>query len=157
MTAPRMSQVMVAKAFTRLPPEADKRAVVGRLAESLVAAGRIDAKDVTAIVDDVMKREAVGSTGIGHGIGIPHCRTGSVSGVLCAFGHSAEGIDFDSLDGEPVYSVFLLLTPPDQKEQHLHLMRSFASQIRKENFCEFLHQVAAPEALVELLAEFEGR
>ena len=53
--------------------------------------------------------------------------------------------------------VFLLLTPPDQKEQHLQLMKSFASQIRKEHFCEFLHQVNSAQALVDLLTEFEAR
>jgi PTS system fructose-specific IIA component/PTS system nitrogen regulatory IIA component len=152
-----MSQVIVAKAFTELPPNADKRTVIHALIDGLMRAKRIAADHVSGILDETMKREVIGSTGIGHGIAIPHCRTPLVKEILCAYGHSAAGLDFDSLDGEPVYSVFLLLTPPDQKEQHRQLMKSFAGQIRQEHFCEFLHQVNGAQALVDLLTEFEAK
>jgi PTS system fructose-specific IIA component/PTS system nitrogen regulatory IIA component len=152
-----MSQVIVPKAFTKLPGDADKRTVIATLVQSLVRARKINAENVDEIIEGAMSRETIGSTGIGHGIAIPHCRTTLVKAIACSYGTSDTGIDFDSLDGEPVYSVFLLLTPPDQKEQHLQLMKSFASQIRKEHFCEFLHQVKAAQALVDLLTEFEAR
>jgi PTS system fructose-specific IIA component/PTS system nitrogen regulatory IIA component len=157
MSAARMSQVIVAKAFTPLPADADKRTIITTLAEALVTAKRLTKEQVQTIVEEAMRREAVGSTGIGHGIAIPHCRTALASDIMCSYGQCREGLDFDSLDGEPVYSVFLLLTPPDRKEDHLALMKSFASQIRKEHFCEFLHQVPNSQSLVELLAEFEAR
>lgn len=157
MTAPRMSQVIVAKAFTQMAAEADKRTVITTLIQSLVTAKKLGPDKVAETVEGAMAREAIGSTGIGHGIAIPHCRTPLVSEIVCAFGTSPDGIDFDSLDGEPVHSMFLLLTPPEKKEQHLLLMKSFASQIRKENFCKFLHQVKTAQELVDLLAEFEAR
>lgn len=157
MTTSRMSQVIVAKAFTRLPDDIDKREVITTLAQSLAMAKKISADKVGEIVEGALAREAIGSTGIGHGIAIPHCRTNLVKEIVCAYGSSGSGIDFDSLDGEPVHSVFLLLTPPDMKEQHLALMKSFAAQIRKEHFCEFLHQVTAAQGLIDLLGEFEGR
>lgn len=157
MSFPRMSQVIVAKAFTALADGADKRTVIATLVQSLVKARKIEAEQADEIIEGAMAREAIGSTGIGHGIAIPHCRTPLVKQIVCAYGTSGVGIDFDSLDGEPVHSVFLLLTPPDQKEQHLQLMKSFASQIRKEHFCEFLHQVRTAQALVDLLTEFESR
>jgi mannitol/fructose-specific phosphotransferase system IIA component (Ntr-type) len=157
VSAPRMSQVLVPKVFTVLPPDADKRAIVQALAEALVKAGRIGAGQVKTVVDEAMKRESVGSTGIGHGIAIPHCRSPLTKEIVCSFGSCREGLDFDSLDGELVHSVFLLLTPPDLKEQHLGLMKQFASQIRKEHFCEFLHQVRDAQALHDLLVEFEAR
>lgn len=157
MTAPRMSQVIVAKAFTEIPAETDKRTVITTLIQSLVQAKKIGNDTVNTVIDGAMAREAIGSTGIGHGIAIPHCRTPLVQQIVCAFGACPDGIDFDSLDGEPVHSVFLLLTPPEQKEQHLQLMKSFASQIRKEHFCKFLHQVKTAQELIDLLAEFEGR
>ena len=153
----RMSQVVVAKAFTVLPAGMDKRSVIARLAQGLAMARKIAAEQVPLIVDTAMQRETVGSTGIGQGIGIPHCRTPLVDRISCAFGISAEGIDFDSLDGEPVHCVFLLLTPAEAKEQHLHLMRSFAGLIRKEHFTDFLRQVGSAQALIELLAEFENK
>ncbi len=157
MSAARMSQVLVAKAFTHLPADADKRTIITQLAEALVVAGELTRDHVQTVVEESMRREAVGSTGIGHGIAIPHCRTPLTTKIICSYGQCREGLDFDSLDGEPVYSVFLLLTPPERKDDHLALMKSFASQIRKEHFCEFLHQVETSSALVDLLAEFEAR
>ncbi len=157
MTAPRMSQVIVAKAFTKLPDDIDKREVIATLAQSLAMSKKISPDKVNEVVEGALAREAIGSTGIGHGIAIPHSRTNLVKEMVCAYGISESGIDFDSLDGEPVHSVFLLLTPPDMKEQHLGLMKSFAAQIRKEHFCEFLHQVTAAQGLIDLLSEFEGR
>ena len=157
MTTVRMSQVIVPKAFTILPPNIDKREVISTLINSLGNTKKFAADKLGEIVEGAMAREAIGSTGIGHGIAIPHCRTPHVKEIVCAYGHSADGIDFDSLDGEPVHSVFLLLTPPDQKEQHLQLMKSFAGQIRKEHFCEFLHQVSGAQPLIDLLSEFEAR
>jgi nitrogen PTS system EIIA component len=157
MTTYRMSQVIVPKAFTMLPAEPDKRTVITTLIEALVRAKKLAPEHLATIVEETMKREVIGSTGIGHGIAIPHCRTPVVKDIVCAYGHSVAGIDFDSLDTEPVFSVFLLLTPPDQKEQHLQLMKSFANQIRKEHFCEFLQQVNSAQSLIDLLTEFEAR
>lgn len=157
MTALRMSQVLVPKAYTPIPSDADKRAVIQALADALVTCKRLDQKQVAVVVEEALKREVVGSTGIGHGIAIPHCRTSLSKEIICSYGHCSEGLDFDSLDGEPVHSVFLLVTPPDLKEQHLQLMKSFASQIRKEHFCDFLHQVSSSQALHDLLVEFENR
>jgi mannitol/fructose-specific phosphotransferase system IIA component (Ntr-type) len=157
MSINRMSQVIAAKAFTALAPDADKRTVITALTEALVRVGRITAEQLPMIIAETLRRETVGSTGIGHGIAIPHCRTPLVNEIVCSYGHSAQGLDFESLDGEPVHSVFLLLTPPDRKDDHLTLMKSFASQIRKEHFCGFLRQIQNGESLVDLLAEFESR
>lgn len=157
MSAARMSQVIAAKAFTLLPADADKRGIITLLTEALVTAGKLTTDVVATIVEEAMRREIIGSTGIGHGIAIPHCRTPLVGEIMCSYGQCPAGIDFDSLDGEPVHSVFLLLTPPDRKEDHLTLMKSFASQIRKEHFCEFLHQIPDSRALTDLLTEFEAR
>ena len=157
MSALRMSHVLVPKAFTLLPSDADKRRVIQALAETLVTCKQLEPKQIATVSDEAMKRELVGSTGIGHGIAIPHCRSDLSSEIICSYGHCADGLDFDSLDGEPVHSVFLLITPPHLKEQHLQLMKSFASQIRKEHFCDFLQQVASAQALHDLLVEFESR
>lgn len=157
LSAPRMSRALVPKAYTLLASDSDKRAVILALAETLVTCKRLEPRQVALVVDEAMKREVVGSTGIGHGIAIPHCRSNLSSEIICSYGHCIDGLDFDSLDGEPVHSVFLLITPPELKDQHLQLMKSFASQIRKEHFCDFLHQVSSAQALHDLLVEFETR
>lgn len=154
---PRMSQVLVREAFTILPADADKRSVIRILAEALARCGQIAPPQVETVVEEAMKREIVGSTGIGHGIAVPHCRAAIVDRIVCSYGHCPEGLDFDSLDGEPVHSVFLLVTPPTLKEQHLQLMKHFAGMIRKDHFCDFLHQAATFQALRDLLVEFESR
>ena len=151
-----MSRVVVPAAFSELPAEAEKAEVIAHLAKALVASGHIARKDVQAIIDGAMAREAIGSTGIGHGIAIPHCRCDLVKEIVCAYGRSEDGVDFDSLDGEPVHSVFFVVTPNALKQEHLALMKNFAAQIRKENFCEFLRQSGDASSLIALLAEFEG-
>lgn len=155
--SPRMSNVLVPKAFTVLAADADKRTVITALVETLVKAKRLTPEQLPGIVEEAMKRETVGSTGIGHGIAVPHCRTQVSTEIICSYGNCREGLDFDSLDGEPVHSVFMLITPPQLKDQHLQLMKSFAGQIRKEHFCDFLHQVSSAQALHDLLVEFENR
>lgn len=156
MTDTVMSRVVVPAAFSELPAEAEKAQVIAHLAQALVASGHIAKKDLQAIIDGAMAREAIGSTGIGHGIAIPHCRCDLVKGIVCAYGRSEAGVDFDSLDGEPVHSVFFVVTPNALKQEHLALMKNFAAQIRKENFCEFLRQSSDAQSLIALLAEFEG-
>ncbi|MDA3962698.1 MAG: PTS sugar transporter subunit IIA [Planctomycetota bacterium] len=152
-----MSDVIVDKVYVALPSDADKRTVISKLAEALASARKIKAGDLENVVEGAMAREAIGSTGIGHGIAIPHCRTDLVKNIVCAYGHCSDGVDFDSLDGEPVHSVFLLLTPHDKKDEHLALMKNFASQIRKDHFCDFLQQSTDPKSLVALLSEFEDQ
>ncbi|MHC5067055.1 MAG: PTS sugar transporter subunit IIA [Planctomycetota bacterium] len=151
-----MSNVLVDQAFVKLPADADKRTVISLLAHSLADAGRIKSTDLDAVIDGALAREAIGSTGIGHGIAIPHCRTDLVSDIICAYGHAPSGLHFDSLDGAPVHSVFLLLTPHERKSDHLTLMKSCASQIRKNHFCSSLHHSADAQSLVRLLTDFEG-
>jgi len=152
-----MSDVILTGSYVELTSDTEKGGVIRAMAQGLVDAGKVRKKDVDAIVAGALDREAIGSTGIGHGIAIPHCRTELVKNLICIYGRCVDGVDFDSLDGEPVYSVFLLLTPIDKKEQHLSLMKNFASQIRKEHFCDFLRQNSGIEGLVELLKEFESK
>ena len=157
MTEVHMSNVLVEKAFCKLEPDMDKERIIATLAKALASDRRIKTTDLDTIVAGAMAREAVGSTGIGHGIAIPHCRSDLVKKIYGAYGYCSEGVGFDSLDGEPVHSVFFLVTPQDHKEQHIQLMKNFASQIRKEHFCEFLRQCGDAKALIDLLTEFEGK
>lgn len=150
-----MSQVIVEKAFTTVDSNSEKKDLVSALAQALVDARALAEEHHAAVVDGSMAREAIGSTGIGHGIAIPHCRTDLVDTIVCAYGRCPDGVDFDSLDGEPVYSIFFLLTPTERKDDHLSLMKNFASQIRKDHFCDFLRQAEDAKNLVNLLAEFE--
>ncbi len=153
----RMSQAIVGKTFQTITEGTDKTEVIKQLAESLVTAGKISEDKLEAIIAGALERETLGSTGIGHGIAIPHCRTDLADEIICAYGTCAEGIDFASIDDEPVYCVFFLVSPPTQTDNHRELMKSFAGMIRSENFSDFLKECDNPKSLVALLKEFENK
>ncbi|MBN1383397.1 MAG: PTS sugar transporter subunit IIA, partial [Elusimicrobia bacterium] len=90
-------------------------------------------KDVDKTVDAIMKRENTGSTGIGQGVAIPHAKSDSVSKIVAALGLSKAGVDFDSLDGEPAYIIFLMVAPPESVSEHLQAIAKI-SRLLKDKF-----------------------
>ena len=93
--------------------------VIPDLVDLLVKAGAVRDKHVETITRVLREREALGSTGIGHGVAIPHGKTDMVPDLVSAFGVSRTGVNFDSLDGEPVYLFFLLVAPENSAGPHL--------------------------------------
>jgi len=118
--------------------------VIDELVANLVATGRIKAESRDGIIGAVRKRETSMSTGIGHGVGIPHASTDLVTEITGAFGRSGTGVDFDSQDGKPVNLVTLLLVPQKQFQQHLHTVSGIAKLFSNEGFRQAL--AAAPDA-----------
>ena len=86
------------------------------------------------ILKALIERENKMSTGIQHGIAIPHGKTTAVDKVFGVLGISKRGIDYDSLDGKPVFLVFMILAPPVEAEKHLHLLQKMANILRNPNF-----------------------
>lgn len=113
--------------------EVEKKAHVREMVEILHANGSIAEDKVDEVTDALMERERLGSTGIGNGISIPHIKTDHVKTTTGALGISQKGINFDSLDGEPVYISFLLLTPKGATNEHL-LAISEISHFLKDKF-----------------------
>ena len=97
-----------------------KKDVIAELVDLLVSVKKLPHRD--AIYDALMEREEVGSTGIGHGVALPHAKCAEVKEIYVACGTSPEGIDFDALDREPVYIFFLILAPRTAPGQHLRVM-----------------------------------
>ncbi len=89
----------------------DKASVVSELVESLLDAGDIGAADKADIIKAILKREELGSTGIGRGIAVPHTKHPSVEKLVGTVGVSTNGVEFESLDGEKVQLFFLLVSP----------------------------------------------
>src|SRR6185295_17282707 len=108
------------------------------LVHSLSAAAAIAPGDVDGIVAAIMKREELGSTGIGRGVAVPHTKHPSVEKLVGTVGVSAEGLDFNSLDGEKVQLFFLLISPPDRPGDHLRALENISRQLRDDTFCRFL-------------------
>ena len=134
----------------------DKEGVIHELVSSLVEAGSIKADDQDSIVKAVMKREELGSTGIGRGIAVPHTKHPSVDQLVGTVGVSTEGVDFNSLDGEKVCLFFLLISPPDRPGDHLRALENISRQLRDDTFCRFLKQSQTSDDIQQLLEEADN-
>lgn len=130
-----------------------KDAVIEELVQSLLDSGQIDADQRDDIVAAIMKREELGSTGIGRGVAVPHTKHPSVQKLVGTVGVSPEGVDFDSLDGERVQLFFLLISPPERPGDHLRALENISRQLRDETFCRFLKQSKTPDDINQLLQE----
>jgi len=127
--------------------------VIRELVEALIQAGEVEKDCIEEITEKLIEREMQGSTGIGKGIAVPHIKHSSVKKIVGTVGASKEGIDFNSLDKAPVYSVLLLLSPPNNPDQHLEAMESLFSHLQKDMFRKFLRQAETGEQIIDLLEE----
>lgn len=134
----------------------DKEGVIRELVNNLVQAGKISGTDADSIVEAIMKREELGSTGIGRGIAVPHTKHPSVDQLTGTVGISQEGVDFQSLDGEPVQLFFLLVSPPDRPGDHLRALENISRQLRDDTFCRFLKQAKSTDDVKTLLEEADN-
>lgn len=134
----------------------DKEGVIREMTQALLDAGKIAPSEHESIVKAILKREELGSTGIGRGVAVPHTKHPSVERLIGTVGVSAEGVDFSSLDGEKVHLFFLLISPPDRPGDHLRALENVSRQLRDETFCKFLKQARNAEDIVQLLDEADN-
>ncbi len=132
-----------------------KEDVVRELVESLAKAEGIKNKD--ELIKVLLSRETLGSTGIGQGVGIPHGKTNSVKKLVAAFGISHQGVNFEALDGEPVYIFFLLVAPEDSAGPHLKGLARISRLLRDKFFRESLKQLFDEKAVLRLIREEDAK
>jgi len=149
----KFSDFVSGKAIRADLRSSDKTSVIGELVESLLSAGEIRAGDKDDIVKAILKREELGSTGIGRGIAVPHTKHPSVNKLIGTVGVSTNGVEFESLDGEKVQLFFLLVSPPDRPGDHLRALENISRQLRDETFCRFLKQSKTSDDILQLLNE----
>lgn len=137
---------------------ADKTGAISELVTLLVSRGKVDKKDQEAVTQEIMKRESLGSTGIGHGLAIPHAKASKlVKGLVGAFGRSTRGIDYGAIDGAPCNLFFLMVSPQGEVESHLKILKKLASLGRDAHFCRFLVEAKDEDEVMALLKEAEER
>lgn len=134
----------------------DKETVIGELVQSLLDAGEVTAEEKDDIVAAILRREELGSTGIGRGVAVPHTKHPSVQKLVGTVGVSSDGVDFDSLDGERVQLFFLLVSPPDRPGDHLRALENISRQLRDDSFCRFLKQSKTTDDIAQLLEEADN-
>ena len=105
-----------------------REGVIREMVDHLKASGKIE--DAEALVQILLDREMLGSTGIGHGVAIPHGRLGGLNEILLVFGRSVEGVDFDAHDGNPVSLFFLLVAPEDSAGLHLKTLARISRVVK---------------------------
>ena len=140
---------------TSLDADTKADAILG-MVESLSGAGRIPSEDTDAIISAILKREELGSTGIGNGVAVPHTKHPAVDRLTATVALSDRGVDFASLDGEAVHILFLLISPPDLPGDHLRGLESISRHLRNPNFCNFLRQAQSSAEVIELLEEADN-
>ena len=127
--------------------------VIGELVESLAEAGAVSKQRVKEITKAILAREAQATTGIGKGVALPHAKLKGIKKPIATIGCSSEGIDFASLDSKPVYSVILLLSSPDNPDEHLQAMETIFKHVQRDIFRKFLRQSETKKAIVDLILE----
>ncbi len=134
----------------------DKEGVIREMVTSLVISGQLGSDEQESIVEAILKREELGSTGIGRGIAVPHTKHPSVSSPVGAVGISSKGVDFQSLDGEQVQLFFMLISPPNQPSDHLRALENISKQLQDETFCRFLKQSKTAADVQQILEEADN-
>ena len=149
----KLREFIVADAIVPELEAIDRDGAIRELVNSLSAAGAVPKSAVDEVVAAVIKREQNGSTGFGKGVAVPHVKHAKVKAMAGTIGRSVNGIDFAALDHQPVYTVFLLLSPENQPQQHLQAMNIVFSNLQKDMFRRFLRQCDSREKIIELLDE----
>ncbi len=127
------------------------QAVLGELCRPLAAASRTDGQK---LLDTLLEREKLGSTGIGEGVAIPHGKVPGLPGLLASFGRSERGVDFRAIDGKPTFLFFSLFAPENSAGAHLKALARISRIFKNPAFREAILK-AADEAEIYRLIEAE--
>jgi nitrogen PTS system EIIA component len=122
--------------------------------KEMIAVLALDEKSESILYKMLKRRENLGSTGIGKGIAIPHCRSLVVNRLRVAFGRKAGGIDFKAIDEQPVHNVFLIVAPPlEVSNQYLPVLGKIAQFSRDPDVATRLGEIESPQEFLALLEE----
>ena len=107
--------------------------------------------DREKVLQAVLEREKIMSTGIGDGIAIPHGKSDAVNGLAAALGIHKRGVDFESLDGEPAYVFFLLVSPADVSGPHIKALARISRLLKNDDFKRKLIDASTAEEILEII------
>jgi len=127
--------------------------VIAEMVDLLIAAGSAEPSARDTLIAKVLSREQTGSTGYGRGVAVPHVKHAGIPQPVAAVGRSEKGIDFVSLDKQPVYSVILLLSPADDADRHLQAMEAIFENLNQDDFRRFLRQSQTVEQIRETIQD----
>ena len=134
-----------------------KEDILRELVDVLITANEIEKRHRSKLIEALMARETLGSTAIGQGVGIPHAKSDCVKRLVATFGLSRKGVNFDSLDGEPVYIFFLLLAPADSAGPHLKALARISRLLKDKYFRDSLRQCQDDKSVIRIITQEDER
>lgn len=149
----KIAEFLSKKAITTDIKATKKEDVLRELVDLLVVSEEIEKKCRNKLVEQLMNREAMGSTAIGQGVGIPHTKSECVNKLIAAFGLSQKGVDFDSLDGEKVYIFFLLIAPIDSAGPHLKALARISRLLKDKYFRDSLRDCKDDKSVLKIILQ----
>ncbi len=127
----------------------NKKQVINELVRQLDVAGKL--KDRKGYHEAIMKREEQSTTGIGEGIAIPHAKSAAVKEAALCFGRSINGIDYESLDGQPARLFFMIAAPDGANDTHLDTLSKLSSMLMYDDFRQAIMQAASAEEILSII------
>ena len=154
-STPRIWRLLKTETITLSLQEKKKESVIEELIDLFIKAKLL--RNKTRALDNVLKREQMISTGIGEGVAIPHAKYDEITKPILAFGRSDEGLKFESLDGEKIHLVFLLLSPKEDPTKYVKLLGKIARLLDNEKLREALKGAETSQEIIETIKEAERR
>lgn len=147
----RMAEFVIRESIIPALSATTKEGVIREMVQRLQAAGHCTDCNTDEVVRAILRREQLGSTGIGRNIAIPHTKHSSVERLVGTIALSREGVPFESIDGQPVHVLVLLISPQDRPGDHLRALENVVRSMRDDNFVRELRQAQDVDQVWRLL------
>ncbi|GAB6040185.1 PTS IIA-like nitrogen regulatory protein PtsN [Endothiovibrio diazotrophicus] len=149
----QLSELLCRECSTRTLQAGSKKRALELVSEMI--ANHLDALTQAEIFDSLIGRERLGSTGMGHGVAIPHGRVKGIARAIGAFVRLEQAVDFDAIDRQPVDLLFFLLVPEHYTDEHLQILSTLAEMFSDEPFCATLRAAADDASLYRLIVDWQ--
>lgn len=153
----KLREIVVEEAILPALAASTRDDAIREMIDSLVESRVVDAAHRDEFVKAIIDREDRSTTGLGHGVAIPHVKHKSVRSLRVGVAVSQGGVDFKALDKKPVHSIFLLLSPSDRPDEHIDAMQLIFRNLNDATFRAFLRQARTVEEVLTLLTEADEK
>ena len=133
----------------------DKSSVLEELSYFLKSKGLVPEKE--NLLNALMEREKLGSTGIGENVAIPHAKSSEIDQIITIFGRSIKGIEFDSLDKKPVHFIYLVLAPAKSSGQHLKVLARISRLLKNKSLREAIMNASETDQIYSIIADEDSK
>jgi PTS system nitrogen regulatory IIA component len=133
----------------------DKESTLDELSSFLKDKGMVSNKET--LQSALMEREALGSTGIGENVAIPHAKISAIDQIVTVFGRSIKGIEFDSLDKKPVHFIYLVLAPMNSSGQHLKVLARISRLLKNKSLRESIIRATEANQIYAIIADEDSK